>query len=298
MREGIPLSMARKLSWFDLIVGALLVVLCFVMIYPFLYALAYSLSDGVAVMTEHVTLLPVGFTWDNYHAVFLNNDIFHASQISVARTLAGTTYSTLIIGMAAYSMSKPQLVWRRTLNVLFIIVMYVGGGLIPYYVVIHDLGLMNHFLVYILPGAFGTFLMLLMRVYFEGIPESMEESAKLEGANDFTIFWRIYFPLSLPTFATVALFVGVGQWNSWFDASLFVSNPKLAPLQLLLQQVLQQATVSNFEQLMQMANGQRKISVETLRMAVLIVTVVPIVFAYPFFQRFFIKSVMLGAVKG
>lgn len=292
------MSNANRLSTFDVIVGAVLIVLCFIMLYPFLYALAYSFSDGVAVMSKEVTLLPVQPTLDNYHAVFLNNDIFHAALISVYRTVIGTVYSTLVIGMAAFSMSKPQLLGRRILNIVFIVTMYVGGGLIPYYIVIHDLGLMNHFLVYIFPGAFGAFLMLLMRVYFEGIPANMEESAKLDGANDFAIFWRIYFPLSLPTFATVALFVGVGQWNSWFDASLFVTNPKLAPLQLLLQQVLQQASVTNFEQLMQLTNGQRKISVETLRMTVLVITVVPIVFAYPFFQRFFIKSVMLGAVKG
>jgi putative aldouronate transport system permease protein len=178
--------------------------------------------------------------------------------------------------------------------------MYISGGLLPFYILIFNLGLMNKFLVYLLPGAFSGLFMFLIKVYYETLPSEVEESAKMDGAGDLRVFLSIFVPLSLPVYATVALFVGVGQWNAWFDAMLFVSNTQLHPLQLLLQNILREAEVTTFSQVMSLSSPQavKRTSVETLRMATLMVTTFPILFIYPFFQKYFIKGVVLGAVKG
>ena len=177
--------------------------------------------------------------------------------------------------------------------------MYISGGLIPYYVLIHDLGLMNNFLVYIVPTCFSTFYMFLMKVYLETIPESLEESAMLDGAGEVQVTFRIYLPLAKPVIATVALFVGVQQWNSWFDALLFVSNKELHPLQMVLQTILQQTQISSMIQVFQMSMSQKKVTIspETYKMAVLIITTLPIIFIYPFAQKYFVKGLTIGAVK-
>lgn len=288
----------NKIGLFDAVVGVLLIILCFIMIYPFVYALAYSFSDGSLVMTQNVTIIPVGFTLDNYKAVFANNAIITAALISVSRTVLGTFLFLAVTGLCAYSMSKKHMIGKKYIFIFFIIPMYVSGGLLPYYILIHDLKLMDNFLVYIIPGCYSTFFMLLLKVYFETIPDSLEESAKLDGAIDAVVFLRIYLPLSLPAFATVALFVGVSQWNSWFDAQLFVRNTSLYPLQLLLQNVLKENDVKNYMDLFQSSLGKKSaVSTETMRMAILMVTTLPIIFIYPFAQKYFVKGVTLGAVK-
>ncbi|GGD98680.1 carbohydrate ABC transporter permease [Paenibacillus nasutitermitis] len=292
--------MRTRLKLFDLTAGTLFILLCFLTIYPFLYALSYSLSSGQEVLTEKVTFWPVGFTLENYRTVFANNSILHAFMISVLKTTAGTLFSLVVIATAAYSVSKRHLIMKKWILPFFIIPMYVSGGLLPFYILIYNLGLMNTFMVYILPGAFSGLFMFLMKVYYETLPGEVEESAKIDGAGDFRIFVSIFVPLSAPVYATVALFVGVGQWNAWFDALLFVSNDQLHPLQLLLQNILREAEITTFAQVAALSSPQavKQTSVETLRMATLMVATFPILFIYPFFQRYFIKGVALGAVKG
>lgn len=289
---------SKKWSLFDWTAAPILILLCFFTVYPFFYAFLYSISDGVKAMAHNIAFLPVGFTLDNYRTVLADERILNALSISIARTVAGTMLFLVVTGLCAYAMSKRILVGRKLLFLFFVIPMYVNAGILPTYVLYHDLNLLNNFLVYILPGAFGLFYMILMKVFFESIPDSLEESAKLDGAGDFTVFSRIYIPLSPPIIATMALFVGVHQWNAWFDAMLFVTDSKLYPLQLLLQNVLKENQLSTYMQIFEQSNlQQKKISTETLKMAILILTTLPIVCVYPFAQKYFVKGVTLGAVK-
>jgi putative aldouronate transport system permease protein len=275
--------------------------LMFVMIYPFIYAIAYSLSDSISVMLKNINFLPIGFTLENYKTVFQNELLFNSFMISVLRTVVGIIYSTLITGLAAYAISKTRLPGNRKITLFLIIPMYISGGLLPTYILIANLNLMNTFWVYILPYGFWAFNMLIMRTFYDGIPASMEESAEIDGASELVIFARIIFPLSLPVFATIALFNGVWHWNQWFDVLLYITNEKLLPMQSILQQLIRESLSARIMaeqgQFASFQDGQ-KISPEGIKMATLIVATIPIVLVYPFLQKYFIKGIMIGAVKG
>ena len=286
----------RKISIAKLGIYLIMIVLCILTLYPFLYTLSYSFSDGHAVLSEPVILLPVQPTLNNYRAVFNDDRIIRAAVISVLRTTIGLAYTLMVTGMAAYMLSKRFLPGNRFFSYFFIIPMYLQGGMIATFVNISQLGLMNNFLVYILPYGFFAYYMLIMRTYYSGIPDSLEESAQLDGAGDIHIFFRIIVPLSTPIFATIALFAGVLQWNAWYDAMVYVPNPRLQPLQLVLQNVLKQASgLANIKLLAQAIDI--KVTAEAVQMATLIIATVPILMIYPFVQRYFVKGIMIGAVK-
>lgn len=290
--------MKKRLQISDGIILSLMILFCISIIYPFIYAFSYSISDGMRVIAESVVLIPRGFSLDSYITIFKDHAIITATFISIAKTLLGTLLFLFVTGLCAYAMSKDYLTGRKYIFILYVIPMYVSGGLLPYYVLIHDLGLMNNFLVYILPTSFGAFFMFLMKLYFETIPSSLEESAKLDGAGDMIIALKIYFPLSTPVVVTVALFIGVSQWNSWFDALLFITNRKLYPLQLLLQNVLRQNELSSYTAIADAGRGMRNtVSNETIKMAILFITCLPIMLTYPFAQKYFVKGMTMGSVK-
>lgn len=292
--------MRRASKYSDKIADVFLVIfmllMCATTIYPFLYALAYSLSDSTAAMATTVTIFPVQFSLDNYKVVFRSNTILNSFFITVARTVIGVIYAILVTGLASYAISKRDIPGNRLISIFLIIPMYVSGGLLPYYVLIHDLHLFNNFLVFIIPAGFSAYNMLVMRTYFESIPASLEESAKLDGAGELTVLFKIIFPLSKPILATIAIFVGVRQWNQWFDAMLFITKPNLLPMQAILQKMLKEADLADLG-VKAMVARQRDTSAESLRMATLMVTTIPIVLIYPFLQKHFIKGVMIGAVK-
>lgn len=290
--------MKRKLQIVDYLILSLMVIFCLTILYPFIYSFSYSISDGLRVISETVILLPRGFSLDSYMTILKDHTIITAALISVLKTLSGILLFLVVTGLCAYSMSKDYLIGRKHIFIVYVIPMYISGGLLPYYVVIHDLGLFNNFLVYILPTSFGAFFMFLMKLYFETIPTSLEESAKLDGAGDMAIALKIYFPLSTPVVVTVALFIGVSQWNSWFDALLFVTNRKLYPLQLLLQNVLRQNELSSYTAIAEAGRGMRKtVSNETIKMAILFITCLPVMLIYPFAQKYFVKGMTMGSVK-
>lgn len=280
----------------DVVLVTFMLLMCATTIYPFLYALAYSLSDSTAAMSTTVTIFPVQFSLDNYKVVFKSNTILNSFYITVARTVLGVVYAILVTGLASYAISKRDIPGNRLISIFLIIPMYVSGGLLPYYVLIHDLHLFNNFLVFIVPAGFSAYNMLVMRTYFESIPASLEESAKLDGAGELTVLFKIIFPLSKPILATIAIFVGVRQWNQWFDAMLFITKPSLLPMQAILQKMLKEADLADLG-VKAMVAKQRDTSAESLRMATLMVTTIPIVLIYPFLQKHFIKGVMIGAVK-
>lgn len=287
----------RKINWSQIIMSLIMLAFSACVLYPFFYALAYSLSDAQKAMVTNVILWPAGFTLDNFIRVLYTPSIYTAFLVSVYRTVGGMIYSVTITALASYAISKRALPGRRVLSILLIIPMYISGGLLPTYVLITKyLHLYNNLLVYILPNGFWAFNMLLMRTYFETIPASLEESAKLDGAGDLKIFIKIVLPLSMPIVAVIAMFSGVWQWNAWFDAVLYVSKIELKPVQSILQLMLNSSMANAIAQ-MQGKIVTMSISPESIRMAMLFVTTLPIIMIYPFFQKYFIKGIMLGAVK-
>lgn len=283
---------------FSILNVSLLVLLSAVMVYPFLYVLFYSVSDGVAAGATTITFAPVKPTLDNYKAVLGNAGIMNAFFISAARTVVGTALHVLVVCMVAYAITKNQLLWRKPIIVFFMIPMFVSGGLLPFYVIIVKLGLSNHFLVYILPMLFSAFNMLLAKVFFDQIPPSLEESARIDGAGDAVVFFRIVLPSSLPLLATLSIFAGVAQWNAWFDALLFVTKQDLLPIQTLLYKIILESQATTVEQIMRMSQSKTQVTSEAIKMTTLMVSTLPILCIYPFMQRYFVKGMMIGAVKG
>lgn len=260
----------------------------------------YSISDGIAASARVITIFPIKPTLINYRTVFANQGILSAFNISVARTVLGSVVHVCFVSFAAYALSKKDLLWRKGIIAFFVIPMYFGGGLLPFYVLISKIGLTNNFLVYILPLAVSSYHMLLMKVFFEQLPASLEESARIDGANDLKIFFRIILPSSMPVISTILLFIGVTQWNSWFDAFLFVSDTRLYPLQTLLQKIILESQTRTMIDIMKMMDQtvQSKVTAESIKMATLIVATLPILIVYPFLQKYFVKGMMIGAVKG
>ncbi|WP_169081405.1 carbohydrate ABC transporter permease [Paenibacillus sp. PL91] len=285
---------------FDLFIYLFLIIIFLVTFYPFWNILVVSLNDATDSVRGGLYLWPRQFTFESYESIFRNAELINSVKVTVLRTIIGTPLSVLVISMMAYSLSKRELIAWRAFTLFFIFTMYFGGGLIPTYMIIKSLGLIDSFWVFIFPGLIGVFLMILVRTYIEQLPPEMEESAKIDGANDLQIFGRMVLPLCVPVLATIALFIGIGHWNSWYDSYIYTYKPELKTLQAILVKILNQfqtgAMVSEAEQL---ANSSKRtpVSGESIRMAVTMVATLPIVLIYPFLQRFFVKGIMMGAIK-
>ena len=287
------------------IIGKVIVytVLLFVFIvtfFPFWNILVLSLNDAGDTMRGGLMLWPRVFTIDSYKTVLTTDAIFSAAKVTVSRTLIGAPLTVLVISMLAYGLSKRSLPGRKWLTLFFIMTMYFQGGLIPQYMVIRSLRLIDNFLVFILPGLVNVFWMILIRTYIEGLPLELEESAKLDGANDIVIFLRIVLPLCVPVLATILLFSAIDHWNAWYDSYIYTNSQRLSTLSAELVRILNQyQTGGMLSQAQQLAQESKRIPVssESIRMAVTMVTTVPIILAYPFLQRYFIKGIMAGAIK-
>ncbi|WP_334077896.1 carbohydrate ABC transporter permease [Paenibacillus sanfengchensis] len=284
---------------FDTVVYVLIVIITVVTLYPFLNVLAISFNDSVDTVRGGLTIFPREFTLENYKLIFSYTGLVTGFKISVLRTVVGTLAGLVSGSMVAYTLARKDFQGRRFVSVFLAITMYVSGGLIPGFILIRNLDLINTFAVYILPGLVSAFNIFVIRSFIDGIPYALQESAKLDGANDFTIYWRVILPLCKPALATVALFLAVNQWNSWFDTYLFNgSNDSLTTLQYELMKVLQSTTTNannvrgdNMNQLM------AQVSPDSVKMAITIIATVPILVVYPFLQKYFVKGMTLGAVK-
>lgn len=281
-----------------------LVCLAVVTLYPFLNTLAVSLNDANDSIRGGIYLLPRAFSWDNYKYVFDQSAIFHASMISVVRTLVGTIVTVLASAMVAYTISRPEYVLRKFVTIAFVLTMYLNGGLIPNYLLMRDLHLIGSFWVYIVPGVIGVFNMIVIRSFIEGLPEGIIESARIDGAGDFRTFFQIVLPLSLPALATVALFTGVFQWNSWFDVFLYNSQkPDLSTLQYELMRMLANSNSnSSMTSASAFANSANTtanfVTPTSIRATMTIVASVPMILVYPFLQKYFVHGMTVGGVKG
>lgn len=292
----------KRFSLFDTINIILMLCLVVVTLYPFLNLLAVSLNDSADAMRGGIKLWPRVFTLENYKYVFSYSNVGHATMISALRAIIGTLVSVFCTAMVAYTISRRDFVLRKFVTVAFILTMYVNGGLIPTYLLIRDLGLLNTFAVYILPGVIGVFNMIVIRSFIEGLPSEIMESAKIDGAGDFGVFFKIVLPLTIPALATVSLFVAVWQWNSWFDVFLYTSSRlELSTLQYELQKVLLSTSVSQTnnpaDAFSQAEGGGPRVTPTTIRATMTIVASVPIIMVYPFLQKYFVQGMTLGGVK-
>lgn len=280
---------------------AFMLLVMVVTLYPFLNVLAIALNDSTDTVRGGITIFPRKFTLENFRTIFKYNNLGVAFFNSAARTVVGASLAVLANSMLAYALSRRDFALRRHVSAFLAITMYVSGGLIPFFLLIRDLRLMNSFLVYVLPGMIGAFNVFMMRSFMDNLPAELSESAFMDGAGDFTIYSRIIMPLSKPVLATIALFVAVGQWNSWFDTYLYNgSNPKLTTLMFELMKILQSTQAAGADAMhnANLMQNLQTVSPESIKMAITIVTVVPILVVYPFLQRYFVSGMTIGAVKG
>lgn len=276
-----------------------LTVVAVVTVYPFWNVFIVSINDATDAVRGGLYLWPRVFSLQSYQNILMRSDFQHSILITVARTVIGTPLAVLCTAMAAYTLSRRELVAGKFWNLLFVFTMYFGGGQVPYYMVLKGLGLLDNFWVFIFPLIMSVYNMILIKSYITSMPDSLFEAVKIDGGNDLVIFFRFVLPLAKPILMTVALFVAINQWNSWFDANLYTSSENLKPMQSKLVEILNQyqtgATTSQ-----QMSNAKTGVTVtaDSIRMAATMVATLPIIMIYPFIQKYFVKGIMLGAVKG
>ena len=266
-------------------------------LYPVLNTLAISFNDGTDALRGGIYLWPRKFTLKNYSTVLQKDNLITGAIITVARTIVGTLLALVTNAILAFIVSRKRFLFSKQVSLFWVITMYVNGGLIPIFLLYKGLGLTNSFWVYVIPGMVSAFNMLVIRTYMNGIPDSLEESAQLDGAGYTTIFVKIISPLCKPVYATVALFVAVGQWNSWFDAMLYNRmSSNLTTLQYELMKLLSSVT-NQGTSAESMKNSQGAVTPTSVRAAATIITMLPIICIYPFLQQYFVAGLTLGGVK-
>ena len=291
-----------KQDWlFPLVNTIFLILLMFITLYPVINTVAYSFNDGMDALRGGIGLWPRKFSLESYKSILSDKSVFMAAWISASKTVLITLLNLFWTSMLAYALSRKEFVFRKLFTVIMVLTMYVNAGLIPNYLLISKtLNLRNTYLVYIIPSMFSCFNMIVIRTYISNLPDALIESARIDGAGDFRIFWQIIFPLCKPVLATVALFVAVGSWNSWFDTYLYNGQKKdLYSLQYILKMKL--ATTQ------QSANAAKTTAEAistlglttpiTIRCAITVIAAVPIIIVYPFLQKYFVTGIALGSVK-
>ncbi|MFQ3547132.1 MAG: carbohydrate ABC transporter permease [Termitinemataceae bacterium] len=289
---------------FDTVVKILLILLAIATLYPFWNTIVVSFNDATDTLRGGLTLWPRQFSFQNYRAVFASGTIYNAFLVSVSRVVLSTIGNIFLTSMLAYALSRKEYVLRKQYTFVLILSMYVSAGLIPYYFLIRSLGLINNFWVYVIPGLVNAFNFIVIRTYMGTVPDSLIESARIDGAGDFRIFLQIVFPLITPVLATVALFVAVGNWNAWFDTMIFASGrQELSTLQYELMKFLassqNQARSAADVGAMGMAKdfASSMVTPASIRAAITVVAAAPILVIYPFLQRYFVVGLTVGGVK-
>lgn len=291
-KKGIQLS-----SIFIYTALSLLFIITF---YPFWNIFVLSLNDATDSLRGGLMLWPRVFSIDSYKAVLSDTALLSSLKVTLLRTAVGVPMNLLAVTTLAYALSQRDLIGRRQINFLFVFTMYFSGGLIPTYMIVKWLGLIDNFLVYLLPGLYNVYWMILVRTYMEGLPYSMIESARIDGANDIQIFAKVVLPSCAPVVATIGLFSAIYHWNAWYDSYIYTNKPALETLSNALVKILNQyQTGAMMTQAQQMAATSKRLPVssESIRMTVTMVTTIPIILVYPFVQKYFIKGMMLGSVK-
>lgn len=280
---------------FNIVFLALVAVIC---LYPMLYVLFASFSEPAKLMAHSGLIFkPIGFYLDGYKEVFESNHIWVAYGNTFFYVIAGTSISLVLTATFAYVLSRKGLYWNKALSIFALITMYFGGGMIPVFLNVTELGLYNTRWAILLPTALSTYNMIIMRSGFAAVPSALEEAAEIDGASPFRTFIKIVLPLALPTVAVIALYYAVSQWNAWFNAAIYLTDTELLPLQLFLRDILTQNKVDEFTAGGGVSDANALMLAEVIKYAIIIVSVVPILLLYPFIQKYFTKGVMVGAVK-
>ena len=286
----------------DRTINALTLIVCAVVtlvsLYPIYYCLINSFNDGKDAMKGGIYLWPRIFSLENYKTVFREDSLLRAFLMTVARTVIGSALHVLFTAMTAYALSRRELMLRKLYVGLGIITMYVGGGIIPTYLLYRNLKLINTFWVYVIPGMFSFYNMILMMSFFRQLPESLVESARIDGASHFTVFRKVILPLSPPIIATVALFIGVNYWNDWYAPAYYILDEELMTMPATLLRLMNEAEAQQkLARLYSQLQVRPSVTLESVRYATLVVSVMPITLLYPFLQRYFIKGMMIGSIK-
>ena len=291
-------SKLNRVTTGDIIIGAIMVLLCFISLYPVWYTIIISFNDANDALRGGIYLLPRKFSLQSYKTVFQDNTIIRAFMITVLRTVIGTVTSVFFTAMVGYAFSKKHIMGNKIYTIIGTITMFFGGGLIPYFITLKNLGLYDNFLVYIIPSLFNFYNMIIFMSFFRGLPAGLEESAKLDGANDMLIFIKIILPLSMPVIATIALFNGVGHWFDYFAGVMYINKAELQPIQTYLYRVVASASASKAVAAMPAGISAQQVSSQSVRLATMVVTTFPIMCVYPFLQKYFVKGMLIGSIKG
>ena len=279
----------------------LMILLCIIAVYPYINQMAVSFNEGKDTMLGGITIFPRVFTLANYSAVFNNPDFINAAMISVSKVILRTVLAVGITFLAAYALTRKDLPAKRGFTLYLMIPAYVTAGVMPTYILYRYLGLIDNYWVYVLPGCFTFYNMVIMRSFLQELPESINESAEIDGANEFQVMYKITFPLSLPVLATITLWVAVEAWNEYNLTLMYVTNRKLYTLSYLMMQIVKESELVQ-QMAMQASMGNEVASAaptpDSVKAATLIVTTIPIILTYPFLQKYFVKGVTVGAVKG
>lgn len=282
---------------FGVINVMLLTLLCFASLYPFIYTLTISFSTAAEANREGFHIWPKEVTLTAYKMVFSNPNLLTGYMNTLFRTVVGTLLTVIFTCLCAYPLSKKNLPHRGMFTFIIMFTMIFGGGIIPAYLLIKNIGLINNIWVYVIPMLTGAFNVIIVKNFFESIPESLHESASIDGAGEFYILFNIYMPLSKPVLATITLWTAVSHWNAWFDALIYVNDENKQVLMTFLRRIVIEGSTQMMEKGLvnpDMAN----FTPDTIKAATVIVTILPILIVYPFLQKYFVKGIMLGGVKG
>ncbi|NLK21969.1 MAG: carbohydrate ABC transporter permease [Epulopiscium sp.] len=287
---------------FEIFLYLFMVIVLIVTLYPFLNVLAISLNESADATRGGIHIWPRKFTLNNYTEIFKYRNIPNAFIISTMRTIIGTLTGIISSCMLAYTLSRKDFIAKKLFALIFVLTMYISGGLIPDYMLIRNLKLLNNFWVYIIPGLINTWNVIVIRSFIDNLPFSLQESAKIDGATDFQVFTKIILPLCIPVVATISLFIAVGQWNSWMDTFLYASSKEsISTLQYELMRIMANTTATQGADAALKSQSMgvlaNTVSPQSVRMAITIVATAPILIVYPFVQKYFVSGMTLGAVK-
>ena len=286
----------------SIVTYVVVIALCLLILLPCLNVLALSFNDGKDAARGGVYFWPRIWTLQNYREVFQDGSLVNAYKITIARTVIGTLMSLIVTSFAAFALNQTELPGRKIITFLITFTMLFGGGTIPTYIQYNELGLLDTFWVYVIPSLVSVTYLIMMRSFFDGLPYALQEAAKLDGCGYFGIFFRIMLPLSKPVLAVVGLYTAVNHWNDWFAGAFYMTSDKLWPVQTVLQQMLSRAMSASSQQIdnvsAAIAASKSAVTTDSLKMAAVVITTVPILCVYPFVQKYFAKGTLIGAIKG
>ncbi len=280
------------------IINIFMALVIFLALYPIWYTVIVSFNNSEDTLRGGIYWLPRQFTLESYKMVFQDRSILNAFVVTILKTVIGTVVSVFFTAMVGYAFSKRHIMGNRVYTIIGTVTMFFGGGLIPTFILYKNIGLYDNFLVYILPAMFNFYNMIIFMSFFRELPAGLEESAKLDGANDFTIFIKLIFPLSMPVVATIALFNGVAQWNDYFTGVMYINDAAKQPIQTFLYRIIASASASKAVVSMPAGISVQQVSSQSVRLATMVVTTLPIVCVYPFLQKYFVKGMLIGSIKG